>query len=156
MDYSPKGTILLHMEQLTNEELLNIWVKNDRDEYSEKTFVVIHDILLNDRGVSVPMQKEFTETEQENNNMTILGFFSFQTMISSKLIQIIYVLGAFGITFASSFIMREQFLYGILGIIVGNLVWRLICETAIIFFRINEQLGMINQELKRSVNRVGV
>lgn len=47
--------------------------------------------------------------------------------------------------------MRERFGLGILVIIVGNLIWRLVCETAIIFFRMNKQLGMINQELKRGL-----
>lgn len=149
MDYSPKGTIRLHMEQLTTDELLNIWVKNDRDEYSTKAFEAIHDILL-ERGQIIPPQKEHLEkAEKRNDNMTLGGFFSFQFMISSKLIQIIYILGAVGITVASVVSMSgRSFWIGILGIIVGNLVWRLVCETAIIFFRMNEQLGLINQELK--------
>jgi len=113
---------------------------------------VIHDILLYDREISIPMQTEFIEAKEANNNITIGGFFSFQFMISSKLIQIIYILGAIGITIASFIIiMRERFWIGILSIIVGNLVWRLVCETAIIFFRMNEQLGLIHQELKRSI-----
>ena len=61
-----------------------------------------------------------------------------------------------GITVASlNVMMRKQFFIGFLCVIVGNLIWRLVCETAFIFFRINEQLGqlgLIHQELKRSVN----
>ena len=77
-------------------------------------------------------------------------------MISSKLIEIIYALGAIGITVGSLQVhmMRERLWTGILVIIVGNLIWRLVCETAIIFFRISEQLGqlaLIRQDLKRSV-----
>jgi len=41
MDYNPKGTIRLHIEQRTDEELLDIWVKNRRDKYTAKTFTVI-------------------------------------------------------------------------------------------------------------------
>lgn len=41
--------------QKTDKELLDIWVKNDRDEYSGKTFIVIHDILQ-ERGVVTPLQ----------------------------------------------------------------------------------------------------
>lgn len=151
MDYSSKGTILLHMEQLTTEELLNIWIKNDRDEYASQTYTVIHDILM-ERGETIPKQSTFIENVEENNNMTLGGFFSFQFMISSKLIQIIYILGVIGITVASLIvIIRGQFGIGVLSIVAGSLVWRLVCETAIIFFRISEQLVMINQELKRSV-----
>ena len=148
MDYSPKDTIRLHMGEKTDKELLDIWVNNKRNEYTAKTFTVIQHILQ-ERGVEIPPQSEFIEiTEEENKNMTLGGFFSFQFMISSKLIQIIYILGAIGITVSSLVFMRERFWIGILGIIVGNLVWRLVCETAIIFFRMNEQLGLINQELK--------
>jgi len=148
MDYNPNDTIRLHMEQLTNEELLDIWIENRRDEYTDKTFVVIHDIL-EERGVTIPQQSEFIENKEENNNMTLGGFFSFQFMISSKLIQIIYILGAIGITVGSVLSMSgRSFWMGILGIVIGNLVWRLVCETAIIFFRMNEQLGLIHQELK--------
>lgn len=155
MDYSPKGTIRLHMEQKTNEELLDIWVKNRRDEYTDKTFVVIRDILQ-ERGVDIPLQSEFIEsTEEVSNNMTLGGFFSFQFMISLKLIQIIYVIGAICITVGSVVFMSGRFLWmGILGIIVGNLIWRLVCEITIIFFRINEQLGqlgLIRDELKRRI-----
>ncbi|MDR3586254.1 MAG: hypothetical protein P4L59_13175 [Desulfosporosinus sp.] len=87
--------------------------------------------------------------------MTIGGSFSFQLMISSKLILIIYAFGAVGVTVSSLVLMSGRFLWeGIIGIIVGNLVWKLVCETAIIYFRISDpsgQLAMIHQELKRSV-----
>jgi len=151
MEYSPKDTIKLHMEQKTNEELLDIWVKNDRNEYSPKAFDVIHNILLDERWVSIPMQTEFIETKEETNEMTLGEFFSFKFMISPKLIQIIYILGAVAITVGSLVFMRERFWIGILSIIVGNLVWRLVCETAIIFFKMNEQLAMIHEDLKRSI-----
>jgi len=151
MDYSPKGTIRLHMEQMTNDELRDIWVENRRDEYTAKTFTVIHDLLL-ERGIDIPLQSEFIGfTEEANNNMTLGGFFSFQFMISSMLVEIIYALGAIGITVGSLFLMRERFPIGFLSLIVGNLVWRLVCETAIIFFRINEQLGLIHYDLKRVI-----
>lgn len=136
------------MGDKTDEELLDIWVKNDRDEYTDKTFVVIQHILQ-ERGVDIPPQTEFIETKEENNHMTLGGFFSFKFMISSKLIRIIYILGAIGISLVSVVSMSGRFFWmGILGIIGGNLVWRLVCETAIVFFRMNEQLGLIHQEVK--------
>lgn len=149
MDYTPKDTIRLYMGEKTDKELLDIWVKNDHNEYTAKTFVVIQHIL-EERGVDIPLQSEFIEViEKENNSMTLGGFFSFQFMISGTLIKLIYILGAVGITVASVDFMSGRFFWmGILGIVAGNLVWRLVCETAIIFFRMNEQLGLINQELK--------
>ena len=76
-------------------------------------------------------------------------------MISSKLIQIIYALGAVGIN-CWQFGFNEWTIFsdGNLGHVIGNLVWCLACEMTIISFRINEQLdqlGLIRDELKRSV-----
>ena len=145
MDYSPKDTIRLHMGEKTDKELLDIWTKNDRYEYTNKTFIVIHDILL-ERGVDIPLQKEFIETTDvdASDSMTLSGFFSFRCMISPSIIKIIYILGAIGVTISSIVFMSGQFFWmGIMGVVIGNLVWRLVCETAIIFFRMNEQLGQL-------------
>lgn len=105
-----------------------------------------------ERGVDIPTSRVHRIYRGSKHNMTIGGFFTFQFMISSMLIEIVYAFGAIGITVGCVILMtKKQLLLGIVFIIVGNLIWRLVCETAIIFFRINEQLGMINQELKRNV-----
>lgn len=36
-----KDTIRLHFEPLSCEDLLDIWIANDRNEYHRETFVVI-------------------------------------------------------------------------------------------------------------------
>jgi hypothetical protein len=44
-----------NLKHETTKELLKIWVKNNRDEYSEESFEAIKQILLS-RGVEVPNQ----------------------------------------------------------------------------------------------------
>ncbi len=74
-------------------------------------------------------------------------------MISSKLIQSFYIIGAITVSIVCWILfMKNQLAVGILSIIVGNLFWRLACEIATIIFRMNEQLSLIHQELKRSTN----
>lgn len=48
-------TVRIHFEQMSSEELLDIWTANDRDEYAEHTFTVISEILK-ERGIDVPPQ----------------------------------------------------------------------------------------------------
>ena len=71
-------------------------------------------------------------------------YFNFRTMISSGLIKIIYVLGAIVIIMGSIYFMFQDndipIILSLLSIIAGNLLWRLICETIILFFSIHEEL----------------
>jgi len=141
------------MEQRINNELRDRQVKNDYTKYSKETFDVIHSILLK-RGENVSSSTKQVEiTEEDNNSLTMRRFFSFQSMISSNLIQSFYILGAFTVTMISWILfMRNQLLIGILSIVVGNLFWRLACEIAVNFFRMNEQLELIHQQVRRTSN----
>lgn len=141
------------MKQRTNNELYDNRLNNDRGDYSQETFDIIYNILL-ERGENVSPQTAQAEiTKEETNTMTLGGFFSFQFMISSKLIQSFYIIGAITVSIVCWILfMKNHLSTGILSIIVGNLFWRLACEIAITIFRMNEQLGLIHQELKRSIN----
>lgn len=141
------------MKQRTNNELRDSRLKNERGDYSEETFQLIYNILL-ERGENVsPQTKQLEITKEETHTMTLGGFFSFQFMISSKLIQSFYIIGAITVSIICWILfMKNQLTVGILSIIIGNLFWRLACEVAIIIFRMNEQLGLIHQELKRSID----
>jgi len=84
------------------------------------------------------------------------GFFSFGTLITPACIQVAYVIGAAVITLASLLMValvltgvapeytdtnRDVLLVGgvtLLGI--GNLLWRVLCEMVVLFFRIHEVL----------------
>ena len=100
------------------------------------------------------------------------GFFSFRTMISPVAIKIIYVIGMLGLTsggivmilmglnlmglgaeklniFGSQTPFNKQILIGIALIVLGNLMWRFLCESWILLFRIRDILGSIEKQLKR-------
>lgn len=127
-----------------------------KGDYSPKVFEVIVD-LLSEPEKAFPAQSEHLGiVKEDNNHMTLSDFFSFRFLISTRLISVFYFLGAIAITIVSwIFFMKDLLLIGIISIIVGNLLWRLTCEMAIVFFRMNEQLAqlsLIHQELKRSTN----
>lgn len=44
-----------HMEQKTTDELLSIWIKNDREEWSNDAFEAVKQILT-ERGIELPPQ----------------------------------------------------------------------------------------------------
>lgn len=122
-----------------------------KGEYSTETFDVIVDLLKEQEETNPPKSEHIAYVEEENKSLK--NFFSFRFLISSHIIEVVYIIGIIGITVVSwNVFMRERLLIGILSIVVGNLVWRLTCETAITFFRMNEklcQLSLIHQELKR-------
>lgn len=91
------------------------------------------------------------------NKPDLSDFMSFKHFITTKLMIIIYALGAVYITyqgvtkiFAKS---RMDFDFGsysdssiLLGlgiILIGNLLWRIICEAAIVLFRMHDSLRTI-------------
>jgi len=120
----------------------------------------------------IPPIRWVQETEMERG-----GFFSFRTMISPIAIKIIYVLGMLGLTSAGIVMIlmgldlmgldlmgsgaeklnifgrqtpfNKQILIGIALIVFGNLVWRFLCESSILLFRIRDILSSIEKQLKR-------
>jgi hypothetical protein len=83
-------------------------------------------------------------------------FFSFRTMITPIIIQIIFWIGVvlciiFGIGYmliGSQYYGSAAPVWGLLMIIFGPLVVRIYCEILIIFFRINETLTEIKHTLE--------
>lgn len=73
-------------------------------------------------------------------------FFGFRKMISTVFIKILYVVGALVLTIGGivmPFIDDEWILPGIGAVILGNLVWRVLCEGWILLFSMHEILGKI-------------
>jgi hypothetical protein len=93
-------------------------------------------------------------------------FLSFKTMITLRIIQIVYVVIAVIITLgglATMFsggrssgygglgygsFMPGGFFGGLLLIVFGNIIWRIWCELIIVFFRINKTLNSIDEKTK--------
>lgn len=89
------------------------------------------------------------------------GYFSFQKMISPTLIRWAYVIGIVGIVIAAIYLAYSGFkeaddtaklLKGLAALLLataGNLVWRVVCEQAILLFSIHERLASIDRSLRR-------
>ncbi|MFX0203341.1 MAG: DUF4282 domain-containing protein [Candidatus Hodarchaeota archaeon] len=167
--------MLDYMESKSTEELVQIWRQNDRTKYPEEAFEAIRQIF-EERGEKIPSQLPIRKTLPIRRGEEIEsergGFFSFRTMISPIAIKIIYVLGMLGLTsggivmivmgldlmgsgaeklniFGSQTPFNKQILIGIALIVLGNLVWRFLCESWILLFRICDILGSIERQLKR-------
>jgi hypothetical protein len=86
----------------------------------------------------------------------ISDFFNFRIFISTKIIELIYVLGIialtiFAIFIASEFISREEEELTVLTFIIYiffNLIWRVLCEFTILFFSMHEILASIEKNFK--------
>jgi hypothetical protein len=88
-------------------------------------------------------------------------FLSFKTMITLKIIQIVYTVVALIITIGSIFLIFKSddrrgyydsgpspVVIGLSLLIFGNIVWRIWCELMIVIFRINKSLESINENTK--------
>ena len=100
--------------------------------------------------------------EDNSSKMQSNGFadyFSFRTLISLAVIQIVYVLGTLAITISSIVSISKGsqgryggdglILSGFLLLIFGNLFWRLMCEAWILLFRMSTSLSNIEKEIRK-------
>jgi len=87
-----------------------------------------------------------------------IGYFSFRKMISTLLIKVIYIVGLISITYGGIRLIvagvdkhdGEVFvLGGIALLILGNIIWRILCEGWILIFSIHDILGSIEKEIKK-------
>lgn len=152
-----KEQIRIDLELLSSEELLDIWNSNDRRKYKREAFIVIRDILT-ERGIDIPpenlvnlvksIQPVADENAQEVSGSGIAAYFKFESLISPSLIRISYLIGMLMITYIGYKIaINSQSLTGAAILLFGNLLWRIVCEGLIIFFRIHESLVSIDKKL---------
>lgn len=147
MDSKTVQDIRKNMESKRTEELIQIWRENDRTQYSDAAFEAVRH-LLEERGETIPpqlpMKKESMVEDEEG------GFFSFRTMISTSLIKIIYVLGMTGFTIGGilKIIQGKDIFLGLCIVVLGNLVWRIVCELWILLFSIHNILGSIERKME--------
>ena len=83
-------------------------------------------------------------------------FLSFEKMISTTIIRIIYILGVIALVIGGIAGIAqgdEAVLIGLGVIIIGNLVWRVICEGWIILFSIHDLLASINENFKGGISQ---
>jgi len=83
---------------------------------------------------------------------SVAAYFSFKKIISTYLIKLIYILGAcvLGILGLYLLLLGDKYMLLGIGIIVlGNILWRLLCEGWILLFGIYDALISIENELKK-------
>lgn len=109
------------------------------------------------------MESGINSNVQKSSGFNWGDFLSFKTMITLKVIQIMYVIiaaiitigglvtmfsGGSGRGYGYSSFMPGGFMGGLLIIIFGNILWRIWCELIIVFFRINKSLSNIDDKTK--------
>lgn len=70
-------------------------------------------------------------------------YLSFKKMITPVFIQVIFWIGVAAVIVGGLLAMDRSILMGLVGILVGLLVWRIYCELMLILFKIYERLGEI-------------
>lgn len=90
-------------------------------------------------------------------------FFTFREMVSTGIVQILYFVGMVILTVggvAAAIMYRESdpplAQFGILAVLVGNLIWRLFCEGMIVIYRIHDALVSIDRKLPGTRERVNL
>lgn len=146
-DYS--DDIRKKMAEKSPDELCKIWYEKDYDKFTQEEFDVVHDILVA-RGLMV--EKSVDSQKKEG------GFFSFRKMITPSLIKIVYVLGMIAIIISGIvfLILKAEggptilaLILPLFGVVVLNIIWRIVCEGVILAFSAHEVLVSIEKKLKR-------
>lgn len=126
-------------------ELIRIWVDNDRNQHSDEAFEAIR-LELDSRNIDSLKQMSPTERAMQGASG---GFFSFGMLISGDLIRIVYVLGTLLITWVGAVaLLDEKIGYGLVVLIGGNVLWRLVCEADILMFNIHDLLKSIDRKIE--------
>ncbi len=95
---------------------------------------------------------------KKNTSSGFADYFSFQKMISLSFFRIIYKIGFAVITLAGIGLIWEgqydkfdgpiKIFGGIALLFIGNIIWRVICEAWIVFFRIADSLSNIEKKMQ--------
>ena len=155
MDSEMVQNILKKMKSERTEKLIKIWRENDRTKYSDEAFEAVNH-LLEKREETIPPQLPMKKEELVESYGD--KFFSFRTMISTTLIKIIYILGMIGFTIGgvikiiqanqSESDFGKNIFIGFCIVVLGNIVWRIVCEIWILLFSIHDILSSIERKLK--------
>jgi len=73
-----------------------------------------------------------------NSIFSFEQIFKFDKMITSKIIQGVYILGLVMTTLSGLFMFTKSFMLGLMIIVFGNLFLRIYCELVIVFFKIKD------------------
>jgi hypothetical protein len=62
-----------NMELKSNTQLIDIWVNNNRNEWTDEAFLEIKDVLLS-RNVKIPKQREWMQVDNHSENLHKLKY----------------------------------------------------------------------------------
>jgi len=115
-------------------------------------------ILTDDKGPVPPHNFPFEDADERS------GIFSFGTFISPKVIQATYILGATAISLAGLLMVGlvftglapeytdtsqdTLFVGGLMLLIVGNILWRMLCEIVILLFQMQETCAKLDDKAR--------
>jgi uncharacterized membrane protein len=74
-------------------------------------------------------------------------FLSFHKMVSTAIIKFLYLVGVIIISLGALATLLKNFLLALGIFLVGNLFWRIFCESLILLFSIQDLLVKINQKI---------
>lgn len=142
------------------EQGLPDWIASDADE-EEDEFATSPPL------VASPQREPKVFTPRDHRQHWLMDFLDFRMMISTQIIKSIWSIGTlllliglllyvlmigvmqfqrFGITFLELLMLLAL----LLGSVLTNILWRLICESAIVFFKMHETLEEMNRNIERS------
>ena len=151
----------LHYSQADYENALPIYEKvikqypdSKEAEYASKQIENINNMsaVEKQRNKEKLIDIKDTYTPQIKNKEK-LGFFSFRTLITPDIVKILYVLGFIALTIVGFVMMVNYYetyelFIGLGVILVGNILWRLLCEGIILMFNVHEILDSIEKKIK--------
>jgi len=169
MDNKSRELIKNSLSKLTNSQLEECLSKRGANLYSALYLEEVENEFKR-RGLNMEQTHIRNDSEnqahEKNFDTQSEGFeslFSFERMLSIKIIKIVYFLGLIGIVLSSAIIAIVSLSSGqqhggspLLGLayaagilVLGTLVWRVVCEFLIVIFSINDKLTDIKELLKK-------
>jgi hypothetical protein len=92
-------------------------------------------------------------SEEETMDPNIEDILKFRKMITPVIIQVVFWILVAIVVISGLFSLGDNFLYGLLMIILGPIVVRIYAEILIVLFKMNDWLAEINQTLTEIKNQ---
>jgi hypothetical protein len=101
----------------------------------------------------LPQKSTSPNATLSNNNSKYLDLFAFRNFITPILIQIIFIFGVIIIIFLGFglFIQGNESILGIFVMLFGWIPLRIVCELAMLNFRIHDELVTLNKTMSKQI-----
>jgi len=137
----PKKRATAKSQASDRESRLTIWEAQDE-----------HDIMTRSHPNKAKSDRSTSYSSDRFNN----SYFGFERLIATKVIKFLYGLGFLAISVGGIIAIsqgeeltgQELLIPGILALTVGNVVWRLFCESMIVVFDIHDRITDLHSALQ--------